>query len=96
MAEVETVKLRHDKIVWRQVGDEVMILDTDTSQYLSVNRTGTVLWPMLVEGCAKIQLVKALRENFEVDEAMAAADVNRFLSSLQELGLLDGAATLAN
>jgi predicted AAA+ superfamily ATPase len=92
-SDVKTLRLRPNKLVWRQVGEEVMILDTETSEYLSVNRTGTVLWPMLAEGCAKSELVKALVNNFEVEEERALADVERFLCSLGELGLLDGSAT---
>lgn len=91
MSEAPPVKLRPDKVVWRQVGDEVMVLDTGSSQYLSVNPTGTYLWPMLIEGCPRPQLVQALVDKFDIDEQTASSDVEKFLSSLQDLGLLEGA-----
>ncbi|HMK96373.1 MAG TPA: PqqD family protein [Acidimicrobiales bacterium] len=82
------VKVRSDDVVWRQVGDEVLLLDTSTSEYLSVNRTGSALWPLLMEGCRRGDLARALVERFGIEEATAANDAERFLSSLQELGLL--------
>jgi hypothetical protein len=88
-AEQSLVKLRTDDLVWRQVGDEVMVLDLATSQYLSVNPTGSVLWPLLVEGSRRDDLVRELVEHFEVDEATAAADTEAFLSSLSNF-LLPG------
>lgn len=90
-AEQSLVKLRTDDLVWRQVGDEVMVLDLATSQYLSVNPTGSVLWPLLVEGSQRGDLVRELVEHFEVDEATAAADTETFLSSLSNF-LLTGLA----
>lgn len=78
------LKLR-DHLVWRQVGDEVMVLDIDTSEYLSVNASGAVLWPLLTQGCRREDLERALVEHFAVDEATACADTERFLASLEEI-----------
>ena len=89
----DLVKLRTDNLVWRQVGDEVMVLDAASSQYLSVNKTGTVLWPLLLEGCHRAELIQALKTSFEVDDATAASDAEKFLSSLRDLGLLQPGAT---
>jgi len=63
------VKLRTDELVWRQVGDEVLILDAASSQYLSVNETGSALWPLLLEGCQRADLAQSLVTRFGVDES---------------------------
>jgi hypothetical protein len=89
----DLVKLRTDNLVWRQVGDEVMVLDAASSQYLSVNKTGTVLWPLLLEGCQRTDLVEALKANFGVDDDVAASDAEKFLSSLRDLNLLQPGPT---
>lgn len=82
------VKVREDTVVWRQVGDEIMILDTGSSEYLSVNKTGAVIWPLLVEGSTMPHLVQALVAEFGVDQVTAELDAQTFVSSLDELGLL--------
>jgi hypothetical protein len=78
------LKLRED-LVWRQVGEEVMVLDTATSEYLSVNASGAVLWPLLAEGCRPEDLRRALVERFGIDQETAEGDTQRFLSSLEEI-----------
>lgn len=77
-------KLR-DHLVWRQVGDEVMVLDIETSQYLSVNASGAVLWPLLTEGCRREDLERALVEHFGIDDETARGDTDRFLGSLDDM-----------
>lgn len=80
----DLLKLR-DHLVWRQVGDEVMVLDIETSQYLSVNSSGAVLWPLLTDGCRREDLERALVEHFGVDGGTAREDTERFLTSLKEI-----------
>jgi len=83
------VKLRADNLMWRQVGDELMVLDTNSSEYLAINKTGVALWPLLLAGATRDVLAEALAENFHIDFATAATDAARFLSSLEDLGLLE-------
>lgn len=85
----EVLKLRTDNVVWRQVGDEVMVLDTNSSEYLSVNKTGSVLWPLLLAGCSRAELAQALADKFQIDSTTASTDADNFVSSLAELGLLE-------
>jgi Coenzyme PQQ synthesis protein D (PqqD) len=83
------VKLRAGQLVWRQVGDEVVALDTARSQYLSVNKTGALLWPMLMEGSTRPDLVRALVERYGLDEETAAKDTADFLTALGGLDVLE-------
>lgn len=77
-----------ENIVWRQVGPEVMILDKATSTYLSVNETGSLLWPLLAEGATLSGLAAALAAAFDLDQATADEDAAAFLSSLQQKGMV--------
>ncbi len=83
------LKLRQDNVVWRQVGDEIMILDTSASEYLSVNATGSALWPLLLEGSSLSDLTTALVDKFGVDETTARTDSSAFIASLQQMKLLE-------
>jgi hypothetical protein len=83
------VKLRSDDLAWRQVGDEVIVLDTNNSEYLSVNKTGSVLWELLLVGCTRADLARALAEHFQIDDTGASSDAENFVSSLEGLGLLE-------
>ena len=83
------VKLRADNLMWRQVGNELMVLDSSSSEYLAVNKTGVALWHLLLAGATRAVLAEALAENFHIDLATAATDAERFVSSLEDLGLLE-------
>jgi hypothetical protein len=86
---VETVRLRADRVTWREVEGEVVALDLQASTYFSANASGSVLWPLLLEGATRTELTDALVKSFDVGPEQAAVDVDAYLASLDELGLLD-------
>ncbi|HKP91623.1 MAG TPA: PqqD family protein [Thermoleophilaceae bacterium] len=86
----EGLKLRRDSVEWRESDGELIAIDLRASEYISTNATGTRLWRALAEGTDREGLVRVLLDAYEVDEATAAADVDRYLATLRERGLLDG------
>ncbi len=86
------VKLRSEALAWRQVGNEVLLLDTKSAQYMSVNPTGSLLWLLIAQGCSVSELTDALARHFSLSTEQAAKDTLTFLSSLRELGLLEETA----
>jgi hypothetical protein len=82
-------RLRTDEIEWREVEGEIVALDLRKLVYISVNQSGAILWPALVEGASKDVLVARLSQAFDLDGADAAADVEAFLKSLGEQDLLE-------
>lgn len=83
------VKLRADALDWREVEGQVVVLDRAGSVYLAVNATGAALWPAIVEGATRTQLVQMLLDTFDVESARAEGDVDTFVASLSERGLLE-------
>ena len=74
---------------WRQVGDEVVILSVDSGRYLALNRSGSVLWPALVEGADMAALIGRLRDSYGLDEPDAARDVAAFVDALRRLDVIE-------
>lgn len=83
------VRLRAGAVEWREVEGEVVALDLDSSEYLAVNRTGAVIWPLLVEGATREELAARLATSYTIDRSSAERDVDRFLAALSQRGLLD-------
>ena len=81
-------RLRRDALDWKILEDETVVLDLRRSNYLAINRTGTLLWPLLVEGATRAELIEKLRSAWNVEEAAAARDVDRFCTRLEAEGLL--------
>ena len=83
----ENLRLRED-IQWREAGGEVIALDLGGGQYLSVNRSGALLWPMLQAGTSAAALVDRLVTAFGVPPERARADVDAWLALLDAENLL--------
>jgi hypothetical protein len=83
------LRLRPVRLSWRVIDDQVVVLDMAREEYFTVNPSGGVMWELLVEGATREQLVAALTATFDIDARTADEDAAAFVSSLQELGLLE-------
>jgi|Tabmets5t2r1_1033131.scaffolds.fasta_scaffold03660_3 hypothetical protein len=84
-----TVKLRDDRVRWRELDKEVVAVDLDSSTYLSTNGSGALLWLELAQGTTRDALVERLAQAYLIDAGTAANDVDAFLSELRGQGLLE-------
>lgn len=86
--EGDTVRLREDNLVLREIDGETVLLDLNGSAYFSVNRSGTFLLAMLGADHEREELIRALAGEFDIDEAEAARDTDAFLEALRAERLL--------
>lgn len=77
-----------DKVVWCEVGDDVVALDDRAVNYVSTNGTGGRLWKALVDGATRDALIQDLVDAYGIDAKQAGDDVDRFLADLTAAGLL--------
>ncbi len=77
-------RLRDGDLCLTELGDgSGVILDLDGHQVLTLNASGVVLVGAIAAGTLAIDdLVKILREQFDVDEILAERDVQAFLEEL--------------
>jgi hypothetical protein len=79
----DTLGLAEDSLMWREVEDEVIVLDKRTWTYMGINGSGAVLWKKIAEGAEQTVLVECLRKTYEIDEPTAARDVDAFLAMMK-------------
>jgi hypothetical protein len=79
--------LQSDKVTRTTLVDDTgVILHLDSLQVLTLNETGMFLVDRIGEGMSSVeQLITALSEEFEVDEATARGDIEPFLDELERL-----------
>lgn len=84
------LRARTDDLSWREVDDEVIILDLLSQRYLSLNFTGLTIWRRLQDDGATIEeLANALTEEYTgIDAEVAEHDVRTFVALLRERNLL--------
>lgn len=87
------MKIKSDFILKKIAGSNVVVpVNTravDFSGIIKLSESGAFLWELLTEGAEKDELVAKLLDRYEVDEATARADVDRFVGKLEEADLLD-------
>jgi Coenzyme PQQ synthesis protein D (PqqD) len=88
------LKLAEESLTWREVDEEIVVLDRRTWMYMGVNGSGVLLWKEIVEGApSRSRLVECLCEAYEIDAEVARRDVEAFIEMLSSNSLLieDGA-----
>lgn len=83
------LRLRADRLPWREIEGEVVALDVASSRYLGANCTGAMLWARLADGCTEEALVQALTPLHPDGVTAARQDVTAFLADLRERDLLE-------
>ncbi len=66
------------------VGDAAL----DFNGVITLNETGAFLWKVLSNGATEEELLEALTKEYEIDEAVAKADISAFLDKLREAEIL--------
>lgn len=59
------------------------------SGVITLNEVGAFFWQNLENGCTKDELLKALLNEYEIDEITASSDIDEFVGKLKEAGLLE-------
>ena len=83
------LRVRNRGLDWRVLEDETVVLDLEGSRYLAINRTGTLLWPLLAQGATRAQLVETLTNEWEIEPRQATRDIDEFCAQLDAEGLLE-------
>jgi hypothetical protein len=83
------LRLRTERLQWLETDAEVVALDERSLVYLNANTSGALLWRALAAGTTHDELVRTLRDTFDVDQGTAERDVDRFLADLDARGLLE-------
>ena len=79
-----------DGVIYKQVGDELVLLDFERGIYYGLDTIGARIWQVIAEGKPVGDLVAELLEEYDVARETLEKDVTRLLDELREKGLLVG------
>jgi hypothetical protein len=79
---------RAPQILSRRVGDETILVHTESGEIFSLNRTLSRLWDHLERGVTRDRLASLLAEEFAVDLDGLQAKLDQILAELLAKGLL--------
>ena len=75
-------------VAWRQVEEEAVLLNVDTSEYYSLNPVAAEIWEKLEKGETLRKTVKFLAASYGEPSEKIARDAREFLSDLLREGLI--------
>jgi hypothetical protein len=78
----------HPDVVWRRVGDQVVVVNLRTNRIYSLNHTGARLWELISAGHDRAAVETALIEEFDVEESELRRGVAAALEELAKAGLI--------
>ena len=83
-------RVSEEKVAWRIVDGEGVLLHADTSAYFGLNRIGTLLWTELARRTTGVDDLAAwTRQRLPDAPAELPRDIATFLEQLKEHDLLD-------
>lgn len=71
-----------------ELGDELVIMDTESGNYIGLNKIGYVIWQLLDKHAQVRQLVNELANKYEVTSAECEADTIAYLEKMASLKLI--------
>ena len=86
------LRLRHEGLLWSEVGDEAVLLDITSATYFTATGAGPFLLAHLAGGATEESLAQRLMEQYEVAPDAAKADVAEFIEQLKAHHMLENTA----
>ena len=74
-------------VVWSEVDDEVILLDTSSGDFYSLNETATEVWKGLESNDSVDAIAAHLSAKYGIDVARAAADVSALAEEFRAMKL---------
>ncbi len=77
-----------EKVVFKNVGGEIVLLDFDAGVYYGLNEVGSRLWELITDGQTVDQAIEVLLDEYQVTREDLTRDVDAILADLKLNGLV--------
>lgn len=77
-----------DSIFIQEIDDEVIILDSNTQEYFTINQVGKDIWELLSKELTLEEVVTELMEIYDISKEQLETDVKNFIEALNQKGLI--------
>jgi hypothetical protein len=77
-----------DHVLSQEVGGEIVILDLESGTYYGLNEVASCIWLLIQRRSTLEEVIEALLEEYEADEATLRSDLLKCLKTLAEARLV--------
>ena len=78
-----------DNVLFRVIGNEAVLLNLKTEQYLGLDPVGTRMWTLLNESRSLQEAFELLLKEYDVDADRLRTDLEEFIGKLVAQGLIE-------
>lgn len=82
--DLQSCLIRSERIHWRRLDDEVVLLDLDSGIYSTLNAVGAIIWDRCDGTISVAEIIEEIASEFDVAEEVAQRDTLEFLHDLVE------------
>lgn len=84
-----TYKINDEKVVIRQIEENLIILDIDTGDFISVDTTAKFILEKIIEGKDEGEILCLLLNNYNCpDKDEVLADLHEYMGELRDRGII--------
>jgi len=80
--------INKDKLSYRIIDDEAVVLDLDNGHYFSLNKVGTKIWEAINKQKSLKEILKLLKEEYQLPEKRLKSDLLTLVKDLERAKLI--------
>lgn len=77
-----------NKVVWRLISDEAVVLNLESGHYYGLNKTGSIIWQLLALNKTPKEIALKIAEKYEISPKVVSSDVNSAIETFEREGLV--------
>lgn len=85
---MDNTLLRANDVIWRRIGDEIVVIKDDGLSVHLMNKTAALIWEMCADTCEPAEIAEILCERFAVSFEEVKNDVEEIIKKLEKIGLI--------
>ena len=86
------IRKRSENFVETRIDDEILLVDLDGGELLSLSGTGCELWALIDGSRNEADIARALADRYDAEPSIVEDDVGLCLADLEAAGLVERAA----
>jgi hypothetical protein len=85
----DTIKRKGGQLVTSELDDDLVMMDIKNGSYISLNRTGRIIWQEIEQPLVVTDLIHRLTERYDINESVCTIETLQFLNKMAEQKLID-------
>lgn len=82
------ISRRKDGLLVSELGNEMVMMDIESGNYIGLNETGRVIWELIEQPLKVDDLIKQLLNRYEIDYEECSRDTIEYLNKMDEQKIL--------